>query len=299
MTSRLFGLSNSIRALLRPLGIERTHFLKPIYRKFKQALKQRTAQVDGFTLHLDTHDSLDLSLSPDYESFERSLLKEWIQEGDIVLDIGAHIGLFTLIMSRLVGPSGQVYSFEPFPDSYRLLVENLQANGVENATVLQAAVGAVNNRASLFLNPENSGDHGMFDPDGHRFALEVDSIRLDDFEPLKDRLVSFIKMDIQGAEGEALKGMNELLNRNPGIRIFFEFWPSGLEKSGTEPINVLSFFFDREFKLFHVNEDRGDIQEIPRDESGPWLEQLKEGFQGQQERHTNLLAVKRERKLTD
>ena len=278
--------------MLKPVGIERAEFLKPFYHRFKRALKKGVAEVEGFTLHLDAGDCLDLSLSSDYERFERTLLGQWVHPGDTVLDIGAHIGFFTLFLSRLVEPGGHVFSFEPCPTNRRLLEKNIEVNHRQNVTVVPAAVGDRSGPVSFFLNPENSGDHHIHARGEETPSLEVESIRLDAYPPLQETAVPFIKMDIQGAELQALKGMAELLDRNAPLRILMEYWPAGLKRAGTDPLNLLEFLFARGFRVFHLNEADESIQEILAEEGESWLELLEKSFADQPERHTNLLAEK-------
>ncbi|MCA9434290.1 MAG: FkbM family methyltransferase [Candidatus Omnitrophica bacterium] len=291
MTSGTFRIVQLIRSVLRPLGVERATFIRPLYHRFKKSLKHSTAEVDGFFLHLDRNDSLDLSLSPDYEVFERNLVKRWVREGDTVLDIGAHIGLFTLIMAREVGPKGRVFSFEPCPESHHLLAENIRANGLANVTLVEAAVGEETGWTTLFLNPLNSGDHRTHPTSQSGESVRVETIRLDDFEPLKGIPIDFIKMDVQGSEGEALKGMSGLLETNPGVRIFFEFWPSGLREAGADPLEVLLWLMRRDFRLFHLHEEDESIRRIQDGDEEGWIERLLTEFGAHSQRHTNLLAV--------
>ena len=68
-----------------------------------------------------------------------ALVKRIVRNGDIVVDIGAHIGYYTLIFARLVGPKGKVFAFEPEPNNFNLLIKNIKINGYKNIIPVQKA----------------------------------------------------------------------------------------------------------------------------------------------------------------
>ena len=93
-------------------------------------------------MFLDEHDSLKLSLYP-YTVEQTDFFKKNIKEGDIVLDLGAHIWYFTCLFAQLVGKSGKVFSFEPEPNNFKLLKKNVEVNGYNQVTIEQKAVSDV------------------------------------------------------------------------------------------------------------------------------------------------------------
>ena len=90
------------------------------------------ANVQGSLMHLDKFDESDLSINGIYEPLETEIIKEKIQNGDIVIDIGASIGYFTLLLAKLVGTTGKVFAFEPEPSNFSLLNENIKLNKYNN-----------------------------------------------------------------------------------------------------------------------------------------------------------------------
>ena len=106
-------------------------------------------------------------------------------------DVGAHVGYFTLMLSRLVGPNGHVFAFEPHPHNLAYLHRHLDLNEIQNVTVVAKAVSGKSGTAT-FRGDDATGSLG----DG---AMVVETCRLDDF-PLPD----FVKIDIEGGEHAAL-----------------------------------------------------------------------------------------------
>lgn len=125
-----------IRPLLIGYGIGR---LYPIQYLLKQ-LKSNFAVVQGHKMFLDSKDSLGLSLKGVHEEFETELVKRMIKRGDVVLDIGANIGYYTLIFAKIVGEDGKVFAFEPDPTNFALLKRNVEINGYKNILLVQKAV---------------------------------------------------------------------------------------------------------------------------------------------------------------
>jgi precorrin-6B methylase 2 len=75
-----------------------------------------------------------------YEPMTTLAFHTLVQPGDRVVDVGAHVGYFTLLAARLCGPNGRVFAFEPHPDNFRLLERNIRENGAENVTAVRKAV---------------------------------------------------------------------------------------------------------------------------------------------------------------
>ena len=97
----------------RGLGLGRFRALRLLEKTIRANLITDFAEVMGHQMYLDPKDTLDLSINGVYEPFETSLVLDEVREGEVVLDIGAHIGYYTLIFAKLVGPLGKVFAFEP------------------------------------------------------------------------------------------------------------------------------------------------------------------------------------------
>jgi FkbM family methyltransferase len=168
------------------------------------AMRPEVVTVDGHTIRLDATDSLLLGVNGTYEAAELDLFARSIRSGDTVLDIGAHIGLYTLTAARAVGPTGRVVAFEPSTANFVLLEANVVANGYSNVELHRAACSDTAGTGVLVLSPTNSGDHQLrADGAGSR----VDTVRLDDL----DVRPQVVKMDVQGAEPLVLAGAAQLL----------------------------------------------------------------------------------------
>ncbi len=92
--------------------------------------------MNGHKMYI-SDDFLGFYLIGEYEPETTDLFVSLLHEGDVVVDIGAHIGYYTLLAARTVGKDGKVFAFEPDPDNYALLVKNVEMNGYNNVTAVQ------------------------------------------------------------------------------------------------------------------------------------------------------------------
>ncbi len=176
-------------------------------------------------------------------------MKQTVKPGWTVVDIGANIGYFTLLLSRLVGPTGKVYAFEPDPDNVRVLKKNVMANNCRNVIVVQKAVSNKDGQLKLFLDEENKGDHRSYDSHDGRKSITIKSTTLDTYFRKDKGTIDFIKMDIQGSEALALLGMKKTMKRQKKLILLSEFWPFGICNSGIKPERYISLLREYGFGI--------------------------------------------------
>jgi FkbM family methyltransferase len=161
---------------------------------------------------------------------ERQLLRKILFQGAIVVDVGANIGIYSEFLSRCVGPTGLVHSFEPSPDNFKRLFA--ATRDLSNVRLTQAAVGERSGECKLYISDTLNVDHRAYTADGDsRRAVPTEMVALDDYFKPGQR-VDLIKMDIQGYEVHALRGAQRVLQENRDIKLLLEFWPAGLEQAG-------------------------------------------------------------------
>jgi FkbM family methyltransferase len=211
-----------------------THALMGLLQPLKQS---SVVDAHGHILEVDPGDYLGLTINRTYESEVTQFLQERVRSGQVVVDLGANIGYFTLLLAKLVGPRGHVVAFEPDPTTFRLLERNVRENGYTNVVLHRQAVADRCGSALLYLNPDNPGDHRLVDG-ADRESVEVDVISIDEALPELRTRISWVKMDIQGAELAALRGMRTLLGTNREMGIVMEFCPRALADFGEQPEEV-------------------------------------------------------------
>jgi FkbM family methyltransferase len=169
-------------------------------------------------------------------------MKQLIHVGMTVFDVGANIGYYSLLAANLVGPAGQVHSFEPTPLVVQRLKENIALNDLSSrVTVNAVAVGAAVGMIDFHMHSDDSEGNSMFSSEQHVETVCVPVITLDRY--IHDRgigCVDLMKIDIEGAELLALEGAAELLAREDAPLLTVEFNPSALSSAGTSPLQLKS-----------------------------------------------------------
>jgi FkbM family methyltransferase len=179
-----------------------------------------------------------------------------IQAGQVVVDIGANIGLFSLMAAEIVGPHGRVIAYEPHPDTFRELQDNLKRNGYTNVQTVSCAISdkpgflRMNVFADCDLNSVAlTADYDVIDVPARTLDDSLDELGIDQCH--------LIKMDIEGAEWFALRGIDRTLKRNPDLRMLIEMHNPQIRSLGGRPEELLQMLMDRGFTLYEINMWRG------------------------------------------
>jgi FkbM family methyltransferase len=167
-------------------------------------------------IHLrDRGISRELAILHVHEPHSTKFITEFIEEGTVICDIGANIGYYALLESALTGPKGKVIAIEPISENVELLNANLKLNDIQNVTVVQAAISDTDGKSKLFLS-KSSNLPSLFKIHSWKPSLgirEITSYKLDTLLNKMSLPVDFIRMDIEGGEVIALKGMGQVLER--------------------------------------------------------------------------------------
>jgi len=180
------------------------------------------------------------------------IIATFIKEGDIVVDIGANHGQYTIFLSKLVGQKGKVYAFEPDPRNFLILKHRTRK--LKNVVLERCAVGNKKSKVKFYLDKSSNGStihkDAVISPIG---SIEVNMVSLDDyFCNFKDD-IALIKMDVQGSEPLVLDGMKDLIKK---VKVLiFEFWPFGLKVAGFEPFSLIERLISNNFKLIYIDEN--------------------------------------------
>lgn len=219
----------------------------------------QTCVVKSFKLRATSFDRLLYLFLHRFEllgSQDRRVFQSYVKPGMNVVDIGANIGLCSLICAGLVGPQGNIYAFEPVPVLYDSMVQNIRCNKLSNIFPYNTALGKQADQMILCRSVLNSGDNRLTTAGGLAL-LEDCHVRVEKLDSILTGVrIDFIKMDVQGWEVDVVKGMHQILVKNPGIVVYFEFWPRGLRLSGHNPLELLSLFKKHKLSIFQTNGHR-------------------------------------------
>ena len=216
----IWGLLLPIRYYLKFFPLQRgkgillrhvvTPLLPPLEVEFELGLPEKAK------IALRYRDTLGLSslLYGTFELAELEYVRHYLRAGDEVMDIGANVGIFSVLMGVALGRTGRTYSFEPAPANVRRLKRNLERTGLDKAQVFPCALGEADGRMTLHLATDPAYpslvevQSGL--GDGTGVAVEVR--RLDGvWEEAGRPRIAFVKMDVEGAEAAVIRGASRFL----------------------------------------------------------------------------------------
>lgn len=167
--------------------------------------------LDGYRMYIDWNRFRGFVYGT-WEPDVASAVTSKVKPGMMVADIGAHIGYYTLLLAKCVGPSGRVFSFEPSPANFDFLEKNVRVNTLQNVQLFAQALYSRSEEITINV-PEDihhSGDASVRHID-RSTQLRVKAITLDSFCTLSRFRPDFLKMDVEGAEYDVLMGGQEVI----------------------------------------------------------------------------------------
>ena len=191
-----------------------------------------------------------------YEKELGDLLNKIVKPGDVFLDLGANIGYFSLLVATNF-PSVKVISFEPVQELFQNMNDNISLNSIKNISTVHAAVGETSEEKELFVAaPDNLGMSSFYQPGNYSGKTErVKVVTIDDwFKTSGLSKMDVIKLDIEGSELAALKGMKEILQKQKPILIV-EVNPETLSMFNLKPFDIYDYLKQLNFEGFLILEN--------------------------------------------
>src|SRR3990167_2052292 len=196
-----------------------------------------------------------------YEPETTKVIKENVKEGDVCVDVGASIGYMTMQLARQSGKTGKVLAFEPTDNQFEYLNANMKLNGYEDR-IKAYNLAAWDKDTDTYVRRDTKVDKNMREHLNNPQKIQVNAgyknkikgVVLDDVLPEK---VDFIKMDIDGSEPRALKGLVKTFERNPQLKLIVEFYPKCQEELGNDPKEMMAIL-DKYFTHEKIPGDYND-----------------------------------------
>lgn len=168
-----------------------------------------------------------------YERETSRIFVRIVESGKNVIDLGANIGYYTLLASKLVGAKGQVFAFEPLPSNLDYLRKNIELNNCSNVVIVPAAAGNFTGDGSFQLYADPTLGHLLRNNHPKENVMHVPTVRLDDFLARQGwPRIDIIKADLEGGEVDALSGMTETCDRNPDVKLLLEYNSKTIMRAG-------------------------------------------------------------------
>ena len=191
-------------------------------------------------------------------TFER--VQRTLRPGMAMVDVGAHVGAYTLWGARCVGPQGKVWACEPVPTNLAQLRRNVEQAGVSQVVVLPYAAGPREESREFHITAA-SGTHGFYHHPDH-VTVSVEMIRQRPLDAMVTGPVDLVKIDVEGAELEVLAGMSRILRENRRISMVLEWNPSCMRMAGHDPASLPEILRGHGFTLTVLDEFEGRVKQV-------------------------------------
>ncbi|HEY8611107.1 MAG TPA: FkbM family methyltransferase [Roseomonas sp.] len=229
------------------------HFQQPTY------LGDHTALVMLHGRHPFFVDTRGIDIAPHlilfgvWETAYVLLFQRLIRPGELVLDIGANHGVYAVLGAAA---GGIVAACEPNPRLCDLMRRSAAVNGMtDRLTVHEAAVGEADGTVQIAFDMSWPGGGHVLEPEWKRAGTDCRVLALDNLFPDPRTKVGVIKMDVEGSEGRAIRGMRQLLERSPDVRMMMEFVPTMLTSHGVGPAETIGMLREMGFRFWDIAAD--------------------------------------------
>jgi FkbM family methyltransferase len=220
-----------------------------------------------------------------YEASTVLVLATTLKSGDVFVDVGAHVGYFSMIAASLVGPRGRVIAFEPNPENFLALQRNAALNAYPHVVCVNSAVGEQDGSVTFYNNADNDGGHALWDPGLHDFnrrsrvCPEPVTVPMTTLDAALARLrvasVKAVKIDTEGAEVRVLQGARHCLSSESNRLLVCENNEFGLQSLGSSSLELRNRLRQFGFVVCVTDAD-GRYREI--DPAAPLAQEFVENF---------------------
>ena len=227
---------------------------------------------NGQRMRVDLADYIGQQLAAE-GSFERKMVEtamSHVHSGDVFLDVGAHMGFYTLVASRAVGERGSVHCFEPGDKQHRLLSENVRINGLSNVRVNKKGVSNKKGTATFVEGPSRNLGESYVSEGSSGGGPSIELVTLDEYcREMGITAVGAMKVDVEGLEEFVFQGATDVLGRLRPRAIVYESVGEHAAKFGSSPEKVHAIIRSHGYRIRAFRHDRvvelDACTETPRD----------------------------------
>lgn len=230
MRRLIYPIYGKLGTALRRMGLGRLSIARAAHRRLRARLGG-TTPVMGHQMLLDPDHPLDLAAHGVHDPLETHVLVQNTWRGDVVVEFGAGIGYFTLLLARSVGPDGHVYAFEPDPDDHRLLRRNVRLNNYRNVTCVNAS---------------------------------PDEIRIEEYLGARTGTPDLVRLDVPGHELAILDGLSGMLRGEDHPRIVLELGAPAHGRAVGDRSSILQRLREAGYALYHLDKTADRV--VPMDD---------------------------------
>lgn len=245
--------------------------IRIILKMFDKAFRSQTVVVHGHKMLLPPKGFDEYSTLGIYGELDTITVEKYVNKGDYVVDVGAAIGYYTLILARAVGPDGKVFAFEPKKDRFEILKNNVEMNGYKNTVLENKAVLTPEDQSIFFSLKSSRGGLKFIKKKTEQTGLQpVVDIQSVDLNTYFDRMniekpISFMKIDVDGPELLVLKSATNIL-KNDDLKILMEWDTDSAKQSGCDPSEIVKILKDNYFKIYYPEYSKNQYRLVQSEE---------------------------------
>lgn len=209
-----------------------------------------------------------------YEPELFRLILRVLREGDTFMDIGAHVGFFSVLAGHKVGPTGKVISVEPMAENQQVLDEHIKLNEFSHAHVFKGVISETDGTHDIYFNADNDGGHAFWDPGLHaqgeksRINPEIRTVPSKKLTTLFNEQsierAKLVKIDTEGAEVSILQGSPEILSQNRVDLMVCEMNGFALKNLGYTPEDLYECARSAGYEVYLMNDDGSLPRHLPK-----------------------------------
>jgi len=195
-----------------------------------------------------------------YEKPETRFFRAVCRPGITFLDIGANVGYYTAL--AMAAGASKVVALEPDPENFRYLEATIRANAPAQAIAVPKAAGTAPGKLTLYRSSSNRGDNRLYPNELSDQSCAVEVCTIDQLlVELNTLTVDLLKADVQGYEAQVLEGMQHTIARSSNLTGMMEFWPDGLMRAGTQPVDFLNRLEQLGLRLYELT-SKGNLSAL-------------------------------------
>jgi FkbM family methyltransferase len=219
---------------------------------------------DGRIVKGDLNDGLfkSLYLYGVYEPLLTKVITKLIRPGDVVIDVGANIGLISIQLGKLVSPGGKVYSFEPVPTTFKKLKDTIRLNNLIQIIIPEnKAVSNKQELTTIYVPQKRSHACSSLKKSEKAYSFPCETITLNSLQ----QSPTFIKIDVEGAELMVLEGADLIFKKEHSPIVVMEVNRKAANQFGYEPEELLKILAKSNYHRFYYSDDYRGIPLKPED----------------------------------